>query len=99
MALDAKIKSALGKKAADVLAEIRRADNLERDKNIRLAFRYLSKDESLGITERTLAFQACLTLKCGTKLLPGESAARRIGDALEERVTANRIRQIIKKGR
>lgn len=96
MALDAKTKSELSRKAANILAEIRRAKDLERDKNIRLAFRYLSKDESLGITEKSLAFKACLVLKCGTELLPGESAARRIGDAVGR--TDERIRQIVNKG-
>jgi hypothetical protein len=97
MALDAKIKTELAKKAANVLADIRRAENLERDERICLAFKYLTNQQALGIKEKSLAFKACLFLKCGVKLLPGESAARRIGDSVKK--TSRRILQIIEESR
>ena len=96
MALDAKAKSALARKAANVGAEIRRAKDLDRNENICLAFRYLTEYESLGITEKSLAFNACLKLKCGVKLQPGESALRLLADATGK--TRQRISQIIEKG-
>ena len=63
MALDLKTKSELARKAALVLAEKRREKNKERNEDICLAFRYLSKDESLFGKEKSAAFQVLLKPK------------------------------------
>lgn len=96
MPLGAKGRKERATKAANRLAEIRRAETVDRDKDICLAFRYLSQEDlSIGTTSK--AFKSLLNLKHGVKLSAEETPARFLADATG--LTRQRIHQIVKKDR
>lgn len=96
MALDAEAKTLLAKKAANILAEKRRAATKERDENICLAFRYLSKDETLWGKDKSAAFTVLLKPEYKGWLTSGETPLRFLADV--HGITRQGVRHIIKKG-
>lgn len=83
-------------KAANVLAEMRRAAIKERDKDIRLAFRYLSKDEDLWGMERSAAFKVLLKPEYAGWHKSNDTTLRILADA--HGLTRQAIRYILNKG-
>ncbi|MCK9606729.1 MAG: hypothetical protein M0R33_09825 [Methylomonas sp.] len=94
MPLDAKGRTKRAKKAASVAAKNRKAKTLERDKNIYLAYHYLSggwlkKSDSI----KAITF---LTDVCGGPNLKNqESALRKLADGTK--LSRQRIHQIVNK--
>lgn len=96
MKLDAKARHKQAVKAAKVSAENRRKKNKDRDKNIVLAFDYLSGNYQTQ-KERLVAFKY-LSEKCnGNPNLNGQSVLRKLADA--HGIGRSGIRKIVLKSR
>lgn len=105
MALTALERSVISKANADVLAKIRKDNNLERNKTICLFFKYFEDTDWFGM-EKSDAFKTLLevSLPDGSKLIrsgfnpknPSEGTVRYLADNFV--LSRQRIHQIIKKG-
>ncbi|MDD1623593.1 MAG: hypothetical protein LUO94_02355 [Methylococcaceae bacterium] len=96
MALDAKIKSELSRKAALIGVEKKRAKHEERNADICLAFRYLSNDDTLCGSEKSAAFKVLLKPKYAGWFQSGENPLFFL--ARVHRLTKPGISYIVKKG-
>lgn len=96
MSLNAKGRTRRAKKAAKVAAKNRKAKTKQRDKDIYLAYRYLSK-EPLSKSECYKAYDFLVATSGSHKLLPQQTVLNKLADATH--LTRQRIHQIVKKAK